>query len=221
MSRPLVAVTGGDTWLPIAWWFIAWGVRRAGGQPFRLTPQRPRPPREPDAVVISGGDDIDPGLYLPEVPDVAPMDPARDRFETQMIESSLARSTPLLGICRGAQLINVVRGGRLHTDLRRIRIHTSNRRSPFPVKTLRLEPQSQLADIMALDQARINSLHHQAVSDLGEGLKVAGRDQDDIVQAIEDPAHPFLFGVQWHPEYLPQLAAQRRLFRALVQAAHR
>lgn len=216
MSRPLVAVTGPDTWLPLAWWFIAWALRRAGAEPVRLTPERPQPPRAPDAVVISGGDDIDPGLYLPDAPDVAPMDPARDRFEIGMIEQSLGRGVPLLGICRGAQLINIVRGGRLHTDLRRIRRHTSNRRTPFPAKTLKVVGGSALAGILEREQARINSLHHQAVSDLGEGLRVVGRDLDEIVQAVEDPEHRFLLGLQWHPEYLPQHAWQRRIFATLV-----
>ena len=125
----------------------------------------------------------------------------------------------MLGICRGAQLLNVVLGGRLHTDLRRIRQHTSNRRTPFARKTLLVEADSRLAEIIGDGKARINSLHHQAVADLGEGLVVSGRDLDGIVQAIEKPGHRFLIGLQWHPEYLPFHRKQRRLFQALVEAA--
>jgi hypothetical protein len=48
---------------------------------------------------------------------------------------------------------------------------------------------------------------------------VAARDRNGIVQAIEHQALPFVVGVQWHPEYLPQLPRQRRIFQGLVEAA--
>jgi putative glutamine amidotransferase len=68
-------------------------------------------------------------------------------------------------------------------------------------------------------ETRINSLHNQGIDRLGRGLRVSGRDLDDIVQAVEDPERPFLVGVQWHPEFLLYLGRQRRLFRDLVAAA--
>lgn len=220
MSRaPLIGVTGPDTRFPLAWWFIRWGLLRSGAQPVRLTPSRPQPPRALDAVIISGGDDIDPRLYLPDAPDTAPIDPQRDAFELETLKDVLQRDIPVLGICRGAQLLNVVLGGNLHTDLRRIRIKTSNRRTPFARKTLKLDNNSQLAQILGCERTRINSLHHQAVAELGDGLRVAGRDLDDIVQAIEHPGRRFLIGVQWHPEYLPFHREQRALFQALTAAA--
>ncbi len=216
---PLIGVTGPDTRFPIAWWFIRWGLHRCGAKPVRLTPSHPEPPRPLDGVVISGGDDIDPGLYLPDAPDTAPLDAARDAFEIDMLKDVLQRDIPVLGICRGAQLLNVVLGGSLHTDLRRIRSKTSNRRTPFARKTLNVEKNSRLAQILGVEHARINSLHHQAIADLGAGLQVVGRDLDNIVQAIEHPGRRFLLGVQWHPEYLPLHREQRALFRALRDAA--
>jgi putative glutamine amidotransferase len=63
----------------------------------------------------------------------------------------------------------------------------------------------------------INSLHNQAIDRVGGGLRVSGRDLDGITQAVEDPDHGFLLGVQWHPEFLLFLRPQRRLFRALVE----
>lgn len=217
--RPLIGVTGPDTRLPTAWWFIRWGVWRAGGQALRLTPQADHPKQRLDGIVISGGDDIDPRLYMPDAPDTAPMDAARDAFEIDMLERVLDEDLPLLGICRGAQLMNVVLGGRLHSDLRRIRQKTSNRRTPFARKTLQLESDSRLASIMGCTQTRINSLHHQAISELGQGLQIVGRDLDGIVQAVENPQQRFLLGVQWHPEYLPLRRPQQLIFQALVQAA--
>lgn len=217
--RPLIGVTGPDTRLPIAWWFIRWAVYRAGARAVRLTPTRSSPTQPLDGVIISGGDDIDPGLYLPDAPDTAPMDAARDAFEIDTLKRVLERDIPILGICRGAQLINVVLGGSLHSDLRRIRIKTSNRRTPFARKTLKLDADSRLANMLGCEQTRINSLHHQAISDIGDGLRVVGRDLDDIVQAVEHGQHRFLIGVQWHPEYLPFHPEQRALFHALCKAA--
>ena len=218
-TRPLIGVTGPDTRLPVAWWFIRWALNHAGARPLRLTPTRPTPPQPLDGVIISGGDDIDPGLYLPDAPDTAPMDAARDAFEIETLERVLKRDIPILGICRGAQLINVVLGGSLHSDLRRIRIKTSNRRTPFARKTLTLDSDSRLAGILGREKARINSLHHQAISETGDGLRVVGRDLDNIVQAIEHRSHRFLIGVQWHPEYLPLHPEQRAVFKALSKAA--
>ena len=66
---------------------------------------------------------------------------------------------------------------------------------------------------------KINSLHNQGIDALGDGLIVSGRDLDGIVQGVEAPGHAYLIGVQWHPEFLIFQARQRRLFKALVEAA--
>jgi putative glutamine amidotransferase len=64
----------------------------------------------------------------------------------------------------------------------------------------------------------VNSLHKQAVKKLGEGIKVSGRDDSGVVQAIEASQHRWVLGVQWHPEFLPTLRNHQRIFRALVAA---
>lgn len=172
-----------------------------------------------DGVIITGGHDVEPALYKAEAEVQGNYDPERDRFESDVIDSALHDGTPLLGICRGAQLLNVRRGGSLFQDLRKRREKTSKRRFVFPLKTLRLEPGSRLESLLGPDNAKINSLHNQSIDRVGNGLRVSGRDLDDIVQAVEDPDHRFLFGVQWHPEFLIYLPRQLRLFRDLVVAA--
>lgn len=222
--KPLIGVTGPDGRFVPAWWFTRFAVWLAGGKALRMTPNHPQDSRNLDGLIIGGGDDIDPGLYMDLVADEdeegqAPMNPERDAFEQAMIAQALNKNLPLLGICRGAQLINVVQGGTLYPDIRDMRIKTSNKRTPFPTKDVLLAKNSQTAKILEREKTRINSLHHQAVDQLGHQLRIAGKDADGIIQAIEGSGEHFILGVQWHPEYLPQYPTQRRIFRSLVTAA--
>ncbi|MDX1609627.1 MAG: gamma-glutamyl-gamma-aminobutyrate hydrolase family protein [Halofilum sp. (in: g-proteobacteria)] len=219
MARPLIGVTGPDRGGSGPWLLVRHLLRRQGADVLRLTPGRPRPSVAPDGLVVTGGHDIEPVLYA-AAPEVRPRyDQARDALESAMIDQALAAGRPILGICRGAQLLNVRLGGSLRQDLRPVRRVTSNRRTILPLKTLEIEPGSYLGRIVRGDRIRINSLHNQAIDRLGRGLQVVGRDLDGIVQAVEDPEHPFRIGVQWHPEFLPYIGRQRALFRALVAAA--
>ena len=221
MNKPLIGVTGDDTRLPLAWWFIRWALWRSGALAYRLTPQRCKIPSELDGIIISGGDDIDQRLYMPDAPETAPINRERDRFEMLALEHSLAKDLPILGICRGAQLFNIVLGGTLHTDLREHRRLTSNKRMLIPRKSLRVDPQSSLYKILGSEHCHINSLHHQAIDKLGEGLQVTGRDADNIIQAVESPDHRCRIGVQWHPEYLPFQGRQLHIFKHLVASSRK
>ncbi|AEY00901.1 peptidase C26 [Oceanimonas sp. GK1] len=216
----LIGVTGPNSRLPLAWWASRLALHLAGGRGLHLTPANMHRHRRDQlqGLIIGGGDDIDAALYGHDT-GRAPADPERDAFEIELIEHALDTSLPLLGICRGAQLINVVLGGSLHADIRPQRLHTSNRRTPLPRKTAIGCGNGRLSHIMQQPRWRINSLHHQAVDRLGGGLAVVARDLDGFVQAIESTTDHYLLGVQWHPEYLPYLSCQRRLFQHLVQAA--
>jgi putative glutamine amidotransferase len=110
-------------------------------------------------------------------------------------------------------------GGTLYQELRSRRVRTSNRWTIFPLKTLCVAAGSRLEILLGTRETRINSLHNQGIDRVGDGLQVVGRDLDGIVQAVEVPTHPFLLGVQWHPEFLLYKPSQLRLFRALVAAA--
>lgn len=218
-KRPVIGVTGPDKRYPIAWWATRFSLTLLGAKAVHLTPSATKRPDRFDALVIGGGDDIDPELYGENKTEKAKLDPLRDVFEISMIRQGLRAGIPLLGICRGAQLLNVVLGGTLYTDIRKQRKHTSNRRTPLPLKTGKLVRYSRLQKIVQRPSCRINSLHHQAVRELGADLEVCARDLDGIVQGIESTNGQFILGVQWHPEYLPYLSAQRRIFSALIEAA--
>ena len=217
--RPLIGVTGprSGSFGPRA--CIRLGIWLAGGRATQLRPGDALPAPGLDGLVISGGHDVEPVLYKAEAEVEGHYDPERDRFESAMIEHGLEAGMPILGICRGAQLLNVRLGGSLFQDLRKRRKSTSHRRSVLPVKTLHIREGTILRRLAAKDTTKINSLHDQAIDRVGSGLTISSTDGDDIAQAVENPDHAFLMGVQWHPEFLLYLPSSRSLFHALVAAA--
>ena len=221
MAAPLIVVTGPRRGAFGPRLLVGLALRRYGARVLQLRPGQEAALPDFDGAVITGGHDVDPVLYAAE-PEVEPRhDAARDAFESAVIDRALAEHIPLLGICRGAQLLNVRRGGSLFQELASRRSKTSNRWTVLPLKTLHIEPETRLAGLLGPGPRQVNSLHNQAIDRVGAGLHVSGRDLDGIVQAVEDPALPFLLGVQWHPEFLLYIGAQRHLFRALVEQAGR
>jgi len=216
-DRPRVGVTGNDWKVSPAWWCTRLALLLTGAVPERISVRRQPTTESLDALVIGGGDNISPEHYGGEIHARVKSNPERDRLEIHWIEKALERNLPLLGICRGAQLINVVLGGSLHQDIRPMRRHTRNRPGLLPTKQVQLEGDSRLAEICGRTQLRVNSLHHQAIREIGTGLRAVGRDRDHIVQAVESPDRAII-GVQWHPEYLIYLPSQLVLFRRLVTA---
>jgi putative glutamine amidotransferase len=117
--------------------------------------------------------------------------------------------------------MNIALGGNLHQDLRPLRQHTPNRNTIFRVKEVVFEPASQLRKIVGRSPLRVNSLHNQAINEIAQPFKLAASDRDGFVQAIEHSQHEFMIGVQWHPEYLPYVRHQRKLFAAFARAVKR
>jgi putative glutamine amidotransferase len=76
-----------------------------------------------------------------------------------------------------------------------------------------------MAQIVGTTTIRTNSMHHQALRDVAEGLAVVGRTSDGVIEALDATfEHPYFVGVQWHPEELGD-EHNRRLFSELVRAA--
>ena len=217
-GRPLVLVTGPDKRLRFGWWAARFMLWLAGLRGCYVTAAQPHIPAGVRGVLIGGGDDIQPSHYGVTGDAGAHYDPARDALEIEMVRRAREARVPMMGICRGAQLINVVFGGNLYADIRPMRQLTPNRNSLFPLKRAIIKPGSRLADLVYKEHLFINSLHHQAIDKLGEHLQVAARDADNFVQAIESNDGSYVLGVQWHPEYLPYIASQRKLFQALASA---
>lgn len=217
-QRPRVGVTGnGRRWSP-SWWCTRLALQLAGARAERISVRHEASGQPLDALIIGGGDDIGAEHYDGDINAQVRSDPQRDRLEIGWIEHALARQIPLLGICRGAQLVNVVLGGTLHQDIRAMRKLTYNRPGLLPTKQVRVASGSTLAKVCGKNRLRVNSLHHQAIRDSGQGLRVVARDLDEIVQAVEASDDRAIIGVQWHPEYLFYLPSQLALFRWLLGA---
>ncbi|WP_374763370.1 gamma-glutamyl-gamma-aminobutyrate hydrolase family protein [Yunchengibacter salinarum] len=218
-SRPRIGVTTSEYKSRIAWWCDWLAVWRAGGAPVRITPARRVDPATLAGLVVGGGDDIGATLYGGELTVDVRLDPDRDALELDLLQAFDGTGKPVLGICRGAQMMNVHYGGTLHHDISEKLGVRNPPRTVMPLRTIRIVEESRLHGIVRRRQARINSLHHQAMDRIGDGLTVVARDRDRIVQAIERSGERFMVGVQWHPEFLIFDRAQQRLFRALVAAA--
>ncbi len=153
--------------------------------------------------LIPGGEDVDPRWYK-EVKSEAcgETDFSYDLFQFQAVEKILQSKKPLLGICRGIQVINIAFGGSLIQDIPSMVdtsiTHRQTTDRTKPIHQVEFEKNSKLYKLLG-KKAMVNSLHHQAIKELGKGLKPVGYAEDGIIEAIESEEYP-LFAVQWHPE---------------------
>ncbi len=180
-----------------------------------------------DGVLFSGGYDINPDLYggRPH-PSIEGVDDSRDQLERHMVLAAAQSGKPFLGICRGIQIINVALGGDLYDDLLEhlpgsLQHENHKLRRDYLAHRVSIETNSQLLNILASNQVQVNSLHHQGIRKLGDGLKVSASAPDGLIEAVELAGHPFGLGVQWHPEELQEDPAMCNLFQTFITACER
>jgi len=218
-------------------------ILRAGGIPFIL-PSTTEPAlladivRRVDGVMLTGGDDINPDLYVKRLPrairrtvEQTPDGGGRDLRELILIDEVFRQRKPLLAICRGHQLLNIALGGTLVADIRRqvpgALNHQRLDRAGKIVHEAALTAGSLLAKITGKQVLGMNSSHHQAVLQPAEPLVATARSKDGIVEAMElkpEAARrmPYLLSVQFHPERLTEKHAEHRaIFQSFTQACIR
>ena len=173
-----------------------------------------------DGLLLPGGDDLPPrdaDRYAAVSFDLAPA-PQR-KFDGQLLHAARDRGLPILAICYGLQLLVVELGGSLHYDISLDAPEALSHQLPETEgrHPLRLERHSGLEAVLGPDPEPVNSLHHQAVADPGQKLRVSARAEDGIIEAVEAEGENFCLGVQWHPEKMDG-PHRERLFRAFVAA---
>ena len=160
-----------------------------------------------DGLLLQGGADVSPQTYAasdarPEWPG----DRVRDMYELELLHEFVESGKPVLGVCRGCQLINVAFGGSLYqdiaTDVPTANAHVSEHYDQHR-HAIRFPDSSTLASMFpGRSEAIVNSIHHQAIRDLGRDLNIeAVSAGDGIIEGIRHRRSPFVVGVQWHPEF--------------------
>ena len=186
------------------------GIKAAGGLPVVLPLDLSEEDAERivetcDGFLFTGGQDVSPVLYgMKDATGTIVSSPERDQLETLLLSKALLADKPVLGICRGLQFINAFVGGTLWQDLPSQHpseiVHRQGK--PYGVPTHQVKLSGDLQTLLGKDILEVNTLHHQAVKDLGNGLIPMAVAPDGLIEAAQLPGKRFVWAVQWHPEYL-------------------
>jgi putative glutamine amidotransferase len=234
-SRPVIGVTldaeqpGGYSKFP--WYAVRANYMEAlagaGGLPLAL-PHMPALAADwldrIDALVVTGGAfDVDPSLYGEgDRHATVTLKEGRTTAELALLRGALARNMPVLGICGGQQLLAVALGGTLIQHIPDAvpgaLAHEQPNPRDEPGHEISVRPNTLLHRIVGSERMLVNSAHHQAVRDPGPLAVVDATAPDGVIEGIENPAHKFCLGVQWHPEFLID-QGDRRIFDALIGAS--
>lgn len=207
-------------------------VEAAGGIPIVIPPQDDNAAQLAslvDGFIFSGGGDIDPAAYGDSETHAKTygIHHGRDALEFALLREAIDRGIPTLCICRGIQVLNVVMKGTLYQDVEdqysdtiRHRQQTDDIPKEDPSHTVEATAGSLLAEVYGSTRIEVNSFHHQGIKALGSGLVAVAKSEDGLVEGVELPDHPWLLGVQWHPEMMYAAHDEHlKPFSGLVEAA--
>jgi putative glutamine amidotransferase len=183
-----------------------------------------------DGLILQGGADIDPVAYGESPsPLLQPTDVLRDRFELRLLHAFMDAGKPVLGICRGMQLINVAHGGTLYQDL--VDGGATGNAHVAPtydehMHALTLAAGSWFASLYpGVAPPMVNSIHHQGVKRIGDGLTAQAWSNDGVIECICGSGPNFVLGLQWHPEFhdarFPALLPGAPVLQAFLAAARK
>lgn len=207
-------------------------LEAAGGVPLHL-PLIPNPElvkafvSRLDGVLLPGSaSDVDPLLYGREPhARLGTVHPLRDETDLLVLKEAEERRLPLLAICYGMQVWNVFRGGSLIQDIASEMPSALKHEQGAPRERqshrVSFHPESLLARLAGEESGGVNSHHHQALEQIGEGLHATAWSSDGLVEAVEDMrSGRWSVGVQWHPEMgWEKDNLSKDIFRTFVEAA--
>ena len=175
-----------------------------------------------DGLIITGGGDIDPSHYGQQpTTKLERVSMERDLTELNLLKRAEEESVKTLAICRGHQLLNIHKGGSLHQDIADAGYKDIEHAKPYEnvrkhIHNVEIDENSKLGNILQVNKLEVNSIHHQAINDLGENLIISAKSTDGIIEGIETTGDWNAIGVQWHPEYLSEDKASIDLFDWLI-----
>lgn len=181
-----------------------------------------------NGILLPGGGDVNPVLYGQMTKSyIDDINDERDTLEMRVLAVAIAKGIPTLAICRGLQILNVRCGGSLYQDVQKemegaIRHdwHKDEQGTFLPRGAIRhqihISEGTLLYDIVVAREVGVDSLHHQGIRQLGGKLAVSAIAPDGLIEAVEMKDHPFLLGVQWHPESMYADPLWKHLFDVFV-----
>ncbi|WP_099159783.1 gamma-glutamyl-gamma-aminobutyrate hydrolase family protein [Virgibacillus ndiopensis] len=205
-------------------------ISRAGGMPVVL-PYMTEEDIEQiastlDGLYLTGGYDIDPTYFGEEPhPNLGTIIPSRDAFEIALIKQMLQKGKPVLAVCRGCQILNIAAGGDMYQDIYSQMDHALlQHRQKAPVNHgshfVSVLKGSLLYRLTGKEMLKVNSRHHQANRNVGKSIQISGNTSDSIVEAIESKDHPFVLGLQWHPESMIDDESSRKIFQGFIASCN-
>ncbi|MET3575191.1 gamma-glutamyl-gamma-aminobutyrate hydrolase family protein [Bhargavaea ullalensis] len=179
-----------------------------------------------DGIVMTGGWDIDPDYYGEEPhPGTGRLNFEMDEFDSTVVKQVIARDMPFFGTCRGMQMLNVVTGGTLYQSvldqLDNPVKHKQEHGRKFPVHHVEITGGKLLKPLFENGRTRVNSSHNQGAKTVGEGVTIAAKAPDGLIEAIELEDKRFILGTQWHPENFAVNGhgPSREIFSSFIHAA--
>jgi putative glutamine amidotransferase len=180
-----------------------------------------------NGFLFTGGHDVNPELYgEKKTCHCGEICELRDKMEAYIFrELVLNLNKPALGICRGIQFINALLGGSLYQDIQTefsgAINHTHGPPYDVPAHAVRILPESPLYRLVGKERIEVNSYHHQGINRLAEGLKIMALANDGLVEAVYMPDRPYVWAVQWHPEFYPKNEISKKIFASFTESAGR
>ncbi len=163
---------------------------------------------ELDGIILQGGADVCPKNYGEEP--IKPEwsgDALRDHYEIELINQCIKMKKPIFRICRGLQIINVALGGTLYQDIQTqipgTILHRDAAIYDQNFHHIVIKSGTYLSTLYkGTNIGKINSVHHQAIKELGKNITVEARSKEDgVIEAIRYTSESYVFGIQWHPEF--------------------